>query len=173
MGINHRTANFPKGHTGKQLHSICVAHHPWVGHAASYLPQGLYDLITSVYIQLPPERRSRMLATSEGALAPGGTPLFVGHDRSGPPAEWSEEDNETLTAPEEVASKLSGLRTKQSLVLEHEGRDPDAAPTHASAHDTHEHNAAPTLITPTPPAAPSSGRLGLHDDYYAWLLGAR
>ena len=113
-----------------------------VADAASYRPEGHYDLITSFYLQLLPEDRRRMLATAAGALAPGGTLLFVGHDRSDPPAEWTEEDNRTLTTPEEVASELGGLTIKQAFVLEHAG-EIHVAPAHASggAHDCHGHAA--------------------------------
>ena len=85
--------------------------------ASTYQPQGLYDLIMSFYIQLYPHQRANMLASSLKALAPGGTFLFVSHDKSGPPSGWSEEDLLSLTTTEEIVAELSYLQIEQAFVL--------------------------------------------------------
>ena len=88
-----------------------------VADASTYLPQGLYDLIMSFYIQLFPHQRANMLAGSSKALAPGGTLLFVSHDKSGPPSGWSAEDLLSLTTPGEIVAELLELRIAQAFVL--------------------------------------------------------
>lgn len=89
----------------------------FVADASTYQPQGLYDLITSLDIQLFPQQRAEMLAHSSNALAVGGTLLFVSHDNSGPPSGWSVEDLESLTTPEEIVAELSELQIEQAFVL--------------------------------------------------------
>lgn len=91
-----------------------------VADASTYQPQGHYDLITSFYIQLFPGLRAAMLANMSKALAPGGYLLFVGHDKSGPPLGWTEEDMLSLTTPEEVVSDLIGLEVKEATVTRHD-----------------------------------------------------
>ena len=59
-----------------------------VSDVAAYRPNGLYDLITSFYIQLRPEQRAQMLSSAVEALSPGGRLLFVSHDQSSPPSGW-------------------------------------------------------------------------------------
>ena len=90
-----------------------------VADASTYVPHGRYDLITSFYIQLFPEQRAAMLNTMSEALAPGGTLLFVSHDKSGSPSGWSEEDLLSLTTPEEIVAELSGLQIDIAQVLSH------------------------------------------------------
>ena len=63
-----------------------------VGDASSYQPVGDCDLITCFYIQMFPTDRSNILDKMSKARAPGGTLLFVSHDKSGPPPGWSEDE---------------------------------------------------------------------------------
>ena len=111
-----------------------------VAGATTFQPDGQYDLITSFYVQLPPDQRAKMLSLAAGALTPGGTLLFVGHDKSSPPSGWTDEDMLSLTTPDEVACELRGLKIEQALVVEHEGGE-HAAHAHDSEddHSTHEH----------------------------------
>ena len=111
-----------------------------VAEATTFQPDGQYDLITSFYIQLPPDQRAKMLSIAAGALAPGGTLLFVSHDKSSPPSGWTDEEMLSLTTPDEVVSELPGLKIEQSFVMEHEGGE-HAAHAHDSEGglDTHEH----------------------------------
>ena len=109
-----------------------------VADAASFQPQGRYHLITSFYIQLPPEHRAKMLSNAAEALAPGGALLFVSHDKSSPPQGWAGDDLLTLTTPYEVAFELSDLKIEQAFVLEHGGPEHCASQVHDSE-DTHNH----------------------------------
>ncbi len=86
--------------------------------ASKYQPMGSFDLITSFYIQLFPAQRAGMLANLTKGLAPGGTFLFVSHDKSGSPSGWSEEDLLSLTNPEEIVTELPDLQIVHALVLE-------------------------------------------------------
>ena len=113
-----------------------------VAEATTPQPNGQYDLITSFYIQLPPDQRAKMLSIAAGALAPGGTLLFVSHDKSSPPSGWTEDDMLSLTTPDEVASELPGLKIEQAFVMEREGGEHAAHAQHSEDdHDTHEHSA--------------------------------
>ncbi len=74
-----------------------------------------YDLIAAMYVHLPPEVRRRVHAGLVSALAPGGSLLVVGHDRTnltdgfgGPP------DPTVLFTPEEIAAELSPLSITRS-----------------------------------------------------------
>ncbi len=111
-----------------------------VAEATTFRPDDQYDLIISFYIQLPPDQRAKMLSLAAGALTPGGTLLFVSHDRSSAPSGWTDEDMVGLTTPDEVASELPGLKIEQAFVVEHQ-RGEHAARSHDSEddHDTHEH----------------------------------
>ena len=97
-----------------------------VAEASTYQPQRNYDLITCFYIQMFPSQRANMLANVSKTLAPGGTLLFVSHDKSGPPSGWSEEDLLSLTTPEEIVVELPELLIEQAFVL-----NPDAEGSHA------------------------------------------
>lgn len=114
-----------------------------VAEATTFPPDGQYDLITSFYIQLPPGQRAKMLSVAAGALMPGGTLLFVSHDKSSAPSGWTDEDTVSLTTPEEVASELPGLKIEQAFVVE-DARGGHAARSHDSEddHDTYERSAA-------------------------------
>ena len=108
--------------------------------ASTYQPKGQYDLITSFYIQLFPQQRASMLANMSKALAPGGTLLFVGHDKSGPPAGWSEEDLLSLTTPEEIVAKLAELQIEHAIVLDDDANGGQVSHMRhdGAEHETHE-----------------------------------
>ena len=110
-----------------------------VADATTFRPDGQYDLIISFYIQLPPDQRANMLSIAAGALTPGGTLLFVSHDKSSPPSGWTDDDMLSLTTPDEVASELPGLKIEEAYIMEHEGGE-HAAHAHDSGDDddTHE-----------------------------------
>ena len=121
-----------------------------VSDATTYRPNGLYDLITSFYIQLRPEQRAQMLSNAAEALAPGGRLIFVSHDRSSPPAGWSQEDLASLTTPDEVTTELPGLRIKRAEVVAQSAAHPDHMPdtSEPKGHDDHErrHNCNEELV---------------------------
>ena len=60
-----------------------------------------------------------MLSVAAGALAPGGTLLFVSYDSSNPPSGWTDEDLLSLTTPDEVAAELPGLKIEHASVVRH------------------------------------------------------
>lgn len=70
-----------------------------------------YDLVTLFFIHLPAGERREVYARAAAAVAPGGTLLIVGHDRTnlecgvgGP------QDPDVLFTPGEVAADLAGFR---------------------------------------------------------------
>ena len=111
-----------------------------VAEAATYQPQLAYDLITCFYIQMFPPQRANMLANMSKTLAPGGTLLFVSHDKSGLPSGWSEEDLLSLTTPEEIVAELSELQIEQAFVLTADAEGTHASHMHrdGSGHGSHE-----------------------------------
>lgn len=132
-----------------------------VSDVTRYRPEGLYQLITSFYIQLWPDQRAEMLSRAAKALAPGGRLLFVSHDRSSPPSGWSREDLLSLTTPTQVAAELRGLRIELAEVVEdihlqgghHSGAaelgedgDDEGHDHSPSDGDSHEHGAGATTV---------------------------
>ena len=138
---------------GKQLAALKEVTVDFVlASADTYQPQGQYDLIMSFYIQLFPQQRAGMLAMMSQALAPGGTLLFVSHDKSGPPAGWSEVDLLGLTTPEEIVAELPELEIEQAFVLVDEGNGGEVSHMRqdGAEHETHEaevsHATSSTII---------------------------
>ena len=129
-----------------------------VADASQYQPQGHYDLITCFYIQLFPKERANMLTRMSKALAPGGTFLFVSHDKSGPPSGWSEEDLLSLTTPEEIVAELAELQIEQVFVLNHDAEGSHASHAHSGGgeqgpHEAHNgHGSSSTIVRAIRPA---------------------
>ena len=123
-----------------------------VADASQYQPQGHYDLITCFYIQMFPQQRVNMLAKMSKALAPEDTFLFVSHDKSGPPSDWSEEDLLSLTTPEEIVAELAELQIKQAFVLNHDAEGSHASHVHHDGgqqepHEPHDaHGSSSTIV---------------------------
>ena len=89
-----------------------------VADASTYRPLESFELVISFFIQLFPEARAAMLGNMSRALTPGGTLLFVSHDRSGSLSGWSEEDKLSLTNAQEIVMELPGLEIEQALIWE-------------------------------------------------------
>ena len=129
-----------------------------VADASTREPQGHYDLITCFYIQMFPPQRANMLAKVSKALAPGGTFLFVSHDKSGPPSGWSVEDLRSLTTPEEIVAELSELQIEQAFVLNHDAEVSHASHMHDDGgelepHEAHDsHGSSSTIVRAIRPA---------------------
>ena len=104
-----------------------------VGDASTYQPDGQYDLVTSFYIQLPSELRKNMLAVASNALVPGGTLLFVSHDKTSPPSGWSDGDLQTLTTTEQVVAEIPGLNIERAYIKTEESG------VHAYCQEPQEH----------------------------------
>lgn len=87
-------------------------------------PPGSFDLVLLAYIHLPPAESTAVLQIAATALAPGGTLLFVGHDRDniahgyGGPQEPA-----VLHQAAEVVAALPGL------VIQQAGQERRAVPT--------------------------------------------
>ena len=134
-----------------------------VADATTYLADRRYDFVASFYIQLPSEQRAQMLADAAASLAPGGTLLFVGHDKSAPPPGWSDDDLESLATPDEVVAELPGLEVLQASLIEDDGAhmshmpDPDEEEGHendepheADEHEGHSHGASTLVVAKRP-----------------------
>jgi argininosuccinate lyase len=81
-------------------------------------PSGAFDLVTLLFLHLPPDERRPIYARAAAAVAPGGTLLVVGHDRSnlehgvgGP------RDPAVLFTPEEIVAELPGFDIVQGEVV--------------------------------------------------------
>lgn len=73
-------------------------------------PARAYDAVLVIYLHLPAQDQTRVLANAAAAVAPGGTVLVVGHD----PSNLTEgvggpQDPDLLHSPEMIANALSGL----------------------------------------------------------------
>ena len=101
-----------------------------------------HNLITSFYIQLPPEARAAMLSNLCDALEPGGTLLFVSHDCSTPPQGWSKTDTLTLTSVDTVVSELHGVEIELALVVE----PGEMADNSENGHNDHNQSLNNTVI---------------------------
>ncbi|MEV4708528.1 class I SAM-dependent methyltransferase [Actinoplanes sp. NPDC049316] len=82
---------------------------------SAHLPDGGFDGVLVAYLHLPAPRRAAVLARAAAALAPGGTLLVVGHDRSnlgdgvgGP------QDPDVLYTPDEIVAALPGLTIRRA-----------------------------------------------------------
>jgi 2-polyprenyl-3-methyl-5-hydroxy-6-metoxy-1,4-benzoquinol methylase len=91
-------------------------------------PADAFDLVTVLFLHLPPDERRVAYARAAAAVRPGGTFLVVGHDRTnlvdgvgGP------QDETVLFTPAEIAVELSGFTVTRSEVVrrpETDGRGP-------------------------------------------------
>jgi 2-polyprenyl-3-methyl-5-hydroxy-6-metoxy-1,4-benzoquinol methylase len=85
-----------------------------------------FDLVTLFFIHLPPDERRDVYARAAAAVAPGGTLLIVGHDRTnlvdgvgGP------QDPTVLFTPGEIAADLAGFRVDRADVARRRVLDGD------------------------------------------------
>ncbi len=92
------------------------------------LPEAGYDLVAVLYLHTDPDERARWLPRLAGAVAPGGTFLYIGHDPDnvahgvgGP------QDPAYLPSAGEISACLGGFRLDRAEVVE---RPVDADPGH-------------------------------------------
>ena len=85
-----------------------------------------FDLVTLFFIHLPSDERRDVYARAAAAVAPGGTLLIVGHDRTnlvdgvgGP------QDPTVLYTPGEIAADLAGFRVDRADVARRRVLDGD------------------------------------------------
>lgn len=79
-------------------------------------PTAAFELVVLVFIQLPLAERRRVHAAAAAAVAPGGTLLVIGHDRTNPAeAVGGPRDQEVLFTAAEVAAELPpGFRVERA-----------------------------------------------------------
>jgi len=74
-----------------------------------------YDLVTLFFIHLPRDERRDVYARAAAAVAPGGTLLVVGHDRTNiADGVGGPQDPDVLITPGEVAADLAGFRVDRA-----------------------------------------------------------
>jgi SAM-dependent methyltransferase len=104
----------------------------------SYEPQPeSFDLVLLLYLHIPIEERRSVLARAAGAVAPGGTLLLIGHDRTnltdgvGGPS-----DPSILVTPDEIAAELPGLEIEKAerVLRDVRGEERDAIDALVRAH---------------------------------------
>ena len=85
-----------------------------------------FDLVLVFYLQLPVRERRAVLSQAAAALAPGGTLLYVAHDRANlDGGHGGPQDPAVLATAEEVASELDGLDVGAAQVVERPVETPD------------------------------------------------
>lgn len=94
--------------------------------------QGSFDLVTLIYIHLPPAQRRDVYARAAAAVTRGGRLLVVGHDRSnltegigGP------QDPEVLFTPAEIVAELPPEFEIERAVIVHRRRGDGPGPVDA------------------------------------------
>jgi len=89
---------------------------------------GRFDLVTLFFIHLLPDARRDVYARAAAAVAPGGTLLIVGHDRTNlADGVGGPQDPDVLFTPGEVAADLAGFRVDRADVVRRpapDGRGP-------------------------------------------------
>jgi 2-polyprenyl-3-methyl-5-hydroxy-6-metoxy-1,4-benzoquinol methylase len=77
----------------------------------AYVPEPRsFDLVALLYLQLPADEHARVLHTSTAAVAPGGTLLVLGHDRTNlAHGHGGPKDIGVLFTPEDVTRELDDL----------------------------------------------------------------
>ena len=87
-----------------------------------------YDLVMLLFIHLPRDERRDVDARAAAAVAPGGTLLVVGHDRTNiADGVGGPQDPDVLITPGEVAADLAGFRIDRAETVRREpgpGRGP-------------------------------------------------
>lgn len=69
-----------------------------------------FDLVILIYLHFPLEEMTRLLQHAQSAVAPGGTLLLIGHDRTNiEHGHGGPQDPALLYEPDEVATLLTGV----------------------------------------------------------------
>jgi SAM-dependent methyltransferase len=88
-----------------------------------------FDLVLLLYLHIPPVERRSVLAGAAGALAPGGTLLLIGHDRTNMTDGVGGPSDPTIHfTPDEIAAELKGLEIEKAerVLRDVRGEDRDA-----------------------------------------------
>jgi 2-polyprenyl-3-methyl-5-hydroxy-6-metoxy-1,4-benzoquinol methylase len=79
------------------------------------LPERAFDAVLVAYLHLPAADRAAVLARAAAALAPGGTLLVVGHDRSNlTEGGGGPRDPDLLYTPDEIVDALPSLDIRRA-----------------------------------------------------------
>jgi SAM-dependent methyltransferase len=82
----------------------------------AYEPEAeAFDLVLLLYLHISPAERRSVLARAAGALAPGGTLLLIGHDRTNMTDGVGGPSDPTIHfTPDEIAAELKGLEIEKA-----------------------------------------------------------
>lgn len=81
-------------------------------------PPQAYDLVLLSYLQVPPDDRAVIWPRAAAAVAPGGTFLLVGHDRSNLEHGWGGPSSPSvLYSPDDVLPVLAGFAIERAEVV--------------------------------------------------------
>ena len=96
-----------------------------------YAPEaGAFDLVVIAYLQTPARDRALWLRSAVDALAPGGTLVIVGHDRSNLEHGYGgPQDAAVLATPDEIAAALTPLQIEKAELVERVVSTPDGERT--------------------------------------------
>jgi len=107
------------GAKARWLQRDLIQYRPWPRH---------YELVLMCYLQLPYEELAVIVDRAAEAVKPGGTFLYVAHDRSNlEHGHGGPRSSEALRTPGEITAMLDGFRIDRSEVVE---RAVDAEPGH-------------------------------------------
>ena len=114
---------------GRALAAVAGAHVMWeLADLLEWTPGGRsYDLVMLFFIHLPPDERRDVYTRAAAAVAPGGTLLVVGHDRTNiADGVGGPQDPDVLITPGEVAAALPGFRIDRAETVRRapDGRGP-------------------------------------------------
>lgn len=85
-------------------------------------PERAFDLVTLVFLHLPPDERRAVYAGAAAAVRPGGTLLVVGHDLTNlTDGSGGPQDPAVLFTPAEIAADLRGFTVVRSEVVRRGG----------------------------------------------------
>lgn len=83
------------------------------------LPLGDFDLVLLVYMHPPGAQRQAMVRNAASLLAPGGTLLVIGHDRSNlSQGVGGPQDPDRLFTPDDILDDLASRTDLQTMVAE-------------------------------------------------------
>ncbi|MHB8890524.1 MAG: class I SAM-dependent methyltransferase [Candidatus Limnocylindrales bacterium] len=96
-------------------------------------PAEAFDLVVLMFIHLPPEERRRVYARAAACIAPGGTLLVVGHDRSNlTEGVGGPQDPAVLFTAREVAAELpAGFVVQRAEIVRRGAPAPEPVPIDA------------------------------------------
>ena len=101
----------------RDLAAACGVEVEWIeADVATWTPPArAYDLVSVLYLQLPPAERRAALGHAVNAVRPGGTLLVVGHDLLNLTECWGGPTQaDVLFTPDDVISEIDGLQVEKA-----------------------------------------------------------